>query len=199
MAFLKSAAPSPQRDAVAARNGARWFYWIAGLSTVNSIVAVTGGTFVMIFGLTSTLFATYLGSDIGGTWAIVGMVVAVLVSLGFLGLGWMAERGAVWAYAVGGAVYAADTVLTLFFKDWLSVIAHVFAVAIVFAGMAATQRLKKVSPPPPPEMAVAGAVPVVPGSPASPAFAGVPAGAPAPPMSDRPAGFAEATAPAPLD
>jgi hypothetical protein len=32
-------------------NGAKWFYWIAGLSLVNSLVVVFGGNFHFVLGL----------------------------------------------------------------------------------------------------------------------------------------------------
>src|SRR5216117_2936789 len=33
------------------KSGASWFYWIAGLSLINSIVAFTGGQWAFLFGL----------------------------------------------------------------------------------------------------------------------------------------------------
>jgi hypothetical protein len=193
VAFLtKSAQPTPARDAMLARNGARWFYWIAGLSVVNSVVVMTGGTFMMLFGLTSTLAATYIGIDIGGSGAIVGMVVAVLVALGFVGLGWMAERGATWAFATGIAIYVADTAVTVYFRDWFSVVAHAFAVGIVIGGLMASQRLKKAAPPSASAFGVVPVAPTVAGSPGATALS------PPPPLSDGAPGFAEAKAPAPL-
>lgn len=201
MAFLtKSAPPTPARDAMTARNGARWFYWIAGLSLVNSVVAATGSHFMMVFGLSSTLIATYIGVQIGGTALIAGLAVAVLVALGFLGLGWMAERGAVWAFATGIALYAADTVLTVVSGDWLSAAAHLFALALIGAGLAAFQRLRK-SPTPAPvgvAGAVLGATPPPPTGVPSPGVLGAYPVGPPPPLAGA-QGFAEAKAPAPLD
>lgn len=201
MAFLtKSAPPTPTREAMTARNGARWFYWIAGLSIVNSAVVLSGGSFMMLFGLTSTLAATYIAIDIGGIAPIVGMVVAMLVAIGFVGLGWMAERGATWAFATGIVLYVADTTLTAFLGDWISVVAHAFALGIIIGGLMASQRLKKASPPP--SVDSFGVLPIGPLSPAGPPTAGVPgaiAMSPPPPLSDKSHGFAEAKAPAPLD
>jgi len=204
VAFMTKVAPTPERDALSARNGARWFYWIAGLSVINSLAAFAGADFMFFFGLTSTLIATYLGIKIGGAASIIGMVVAVLVSLGFVGLAWMAERGAKWAFVTGLVLYGLDAAVTLYFQDWLSGFAHVAAVVIIAMGLLASQRLQKAGLP----LAVqpgAGAVAPASGSAVgAPAAAGMPlpgqaSTAPPAPLSDVPRGFAEAKAPAPLD
>lgn len=171
-------------DAVRARNGARWFYWIGGLSVLNSIVAFLGTDFMMVFGLSSTLVGTYVGIRIGGIASILGMAVTVCVGLAFVGLGWMSERGASWAFLTGMVLYGADAVLSLVLQDYLGSAAHVFALLFVGSGFAALLRIKK---------ATAGAQ-----QPAGPQVPDLPTGTPPAALHDAP-GFAEATAPAPLD
>ena len=196
MGFLDRGQPaSPARDVIAARNGARWFYWIAGLSVLNSAVAVGGSSFMMLFGLTSTLLATYLGMNLGGAALGIGVAIAVLVSLGFAGLGWMAERGALWAFATGLAIYALDAGLTIYFKDWFAAAAHVFALVTITAGMLASRRVHAVAAYP----AQGTAGEPAPASSISHAVPGPVSLTPPAPLGGVPAGFAEATAPAPLD
>jgi hypothetical protein len=205
MAFLTKGAATPQANPyLQARNGARWFYWIAGLSVLNSAVALAGSQFMMLFGLTSTLLGTYLGIYLGGAGPVVGMVIAVLVALGFAGLGFLAERGAVWAFMTGLILYTADGLLTLFYKDWFAAAAHLFAIVIIFIGMQAMARLKKAGATPLPGARLPGmaapavvTVPIV--EPASVQAPGDAAPMPPQPGSDTAPGFAEATAPPPLD
>lgn len=194
-----------------ARNGARWFYWIAGLTVLNSIVAVMGTSFMMLFGMTSTLVATYVGINIGGNALVIGVAISVLVALAFVGFGWMAQRGAAWAFVTGIVLYALDGVVTVYIHDWLAAIAHAFAIGIIIGGFLASQRLRKAGMPmgaqPMPVAVDAGAVAgeaPLPGAAAAPvAFAEPAAVASAPvppaPLGGGPTGFAEATAPPPLD
>ena len=52
------------------QSGARWFYWIAGLSLINSIAAVSGSNWSFLAGLGITQlisgFALGLAEDVGG-------------------------------------------------------------------------------------------------------------------------------------
>ena len=69
-----------------ARAGARWFYWIAGLSFVNSLVVISGGSlhFVVGLGITSIVDAAAKRVAGAGTFLDVlinGSVAAVFALL----------------------------------------------------------------------------------------------------------------------
>jgi hypothetical protein len=210
VAFLTKTPSTPARDVMAARNAARWFYWIAGLTVLNSVVAVMGTSFMMLFGMTSTLVATYIGINIGGSAVIVGVAISVLIGLAFAGFGWMAQRGAAWAFVTGIVLYTLDTAVTVYIHDWLAAVAHVFAIIIIAGGFLASQRLRKsgaaMGAQVLPDASAAGMVPgaAVPAAvPAALSPGMAPAGgagqAPPAPLTSGPTGFAEATAPPPLD
>jgi len=180
--FTKAAARVPLSNARQVQNAARWFYWIAGLTVANAVLAFFGSTTTLLLGLTTPLIGVYVALGAARTFfTVLAIVFVVFVVAGFALLGWMAEKGHAWAFLVGAALYAADVAWSVVYQDWMSALWHAVALFSIVMGMFALRRWKAESPQP-------GAVPVMPGT-----------GIPPMPLSDRPAGFAEAKAPAPLN
>lgn len=103
--------------------GARWFWWIAGLSAVNVAIALSQGQTRFVAGLAFTEIAHGLfASNI----AIALVIDAVFIGgFGFLGL--KAQQGAAWAFVAGIAVYVCDALVFVKVADWMSVAFHAFA------------------------------------------------------------------------
>lgn len=195
MAFLTKTAPAkPVTDAARVRSGAGWFYFIGGLSVLNSIMAFAGSSMMMMFGLTSTLFATYLGIQLGGTASIVGMAATVCVALLFVGLGWMAQRGAVWAFITGLALYSVDGVVTVVLKDYLGAFVHVAGIVFIALGLLALLRTRRARAA---GVDLPGAAPANGPTAPTPPIPAVPSVPPLP--ANLPIGFADSKAPAPLE
>ena len=123
------------------KSGAGWFYWIAAFSVVNSVAAVTGGSFGFVLGLSLTqlIAAMAKGAD------AIGLAVGI-VAAGFLVvLGIFANKKMTWAFLVGILLYGLDTALTVFFAIvegamWLGVAIHVWALICLIAGMRANLK-----------------------------------------------------------
>jgi len=80
-------------------SGARWFYWVAGLSLVNSIASLAGQQWRFILGLGITQLVDALATHSGRGIAVVAVMDAAIVA-GFVLLGRFAQRGRVWAFGV---------------------------------------------------------------------------------------------------
>jgi hypothetical protein len=116
------------------RSGAGWFYWVAGLSLVNSAIAHFGGGLFFVVGLGITLVVDTAATEFAQqqpnlatalkTMAIGFDVFIVLVVIGF---GWLAQRRFLAIYAIGMFLYLLDGLLFLLFQDFLSVAFHAFA------------------------------------------------------------------------
>src|SRR5262245_38242766 len=65
------------------RSGAQWFYWIAALSLVNSVLAIAGQDWRFIIGLGITQLVHEMGAQ-GGNGGMLAGVVSLAV-IGFLG------------------------------------------------------------------------------------------------------------------
>jgi hypothetical protein len=123
------------------RSGASWFYWIAGLSIINSIAAVSGGDWRFIFGLGVTQLIDALGKGFSGGAVAVTLVLDVLVTGMFVLFGVFAHKRHLWAFIVGGVLFLLDTFLILLFKDWIGVAFHAWVLFSLFVGAKACQQL----------------------------------------------------------
>ena len=122
------------------RSGALWFYWVAGLSLVNSLASLSGQHWRFILGLGITQVADALAAYSGRGFGAVALMDAITVG-GFALLGRFAMRGQVWAFAVGAVVYALDGLIFLGLRDWIGVAFHVFVLVMTVRGLDAACRL----------------------------------------------------------
>jgi hypothetical protein len=123
-----------------ADRGSGWFYWIAGLSLVNSILIQSGGSWSFVFGLGLTAGVDYLAQNAAGLGQLLAWAFNAAVIGAFVVFGHSARKGHRWAYLIGLTVYAADTLLVLASKDWLAVAVHVFGLLCILNGLSALNR-----------------------------------------------------------
>lgn len=127
--------------------GANWFYWIAGLSLVNSAVFLAGGDWSFFAGLAITQVADALvvGID-GNTDLTIVKAVALIFDLMIAGVfalfGIFANRGQYWAFIAGIVIYLFDGLLMLWFGVWFSAAFHVFALIMIIRGLIAARTLR---------------------------------------------------------
>ena len=130
------------------KSGAHWFYWIAALSLITSIVSLAGGTwgFFVSLGVTRVVDEIVVGLvDEGGVNSSIKAVAIVLdlvVAGGFALLGYLGARGHVWAFVVGMVLYALDALIFAAVGLWLPLAFHVFALYCIFTGLRAASQLK---------------------------------------------------------
>jgi hypothetical protein len=103
--------------------GARWFWWIAGLSLVNLVCALSHANFSFVMGLAFTQIAHAVFRD---NLAVAFLVDALFIG-GFFVLGRQAQRGQPWAFAVGICVYLCDALIYLKYTDLMPVAFHALA------------------------------------------------------------------------
>lgn len=126
-------APTPRALAASmplVQSGARWFWWIAGLSAVNVGMQHSGSDthFVVGLGITSLIDAIFSGLP------MVSLPLDALVLAFFFAMGLMALRGSMRAFYVGGVAYALDALLYLFMADWMPVGFHVLVLFFIGKG-----------------------------------------------------------------
>lgn len=122
------------------RIGARWFYWVAAVSLINTVVALSGQHWRFIIGLGTTQVANALALRTGRGWAPALLLDLVLIG-GFVLLGYLALQRHLWAFAVGFAVYALDGLIFLAGRNWIGLGFHVFVLVMVFKGLQAAHQL----------------------------------------------------------
>lgn len=149
------------------KSGARWFYWIAALSLITSIISLAGGHWAFLVSLGVTQFidaiANAAAPRAGNAVKIVAFVFDV-ISVGIFALiGYFASKRHSWVFILGMALYALDALILLLVMEspWLGLAFHAFALFSIFGGYKACARLAELDrdsslsgsfpvPPPPP-------------------------------------------------
>ena len=118
------------------RISAKWFYWIAGLSLINSIVVIFGGSFHFVVGLGITAVVDALARQVGSAGIVLDLVINGVVAGIFVLFGYFAYNAQKWAFLVGMFLYLLDGLLLLLAKDLFSVAFHGYALYCLYRGFA---------------------------------------------------------------
>jgi len=127
------------------RSGVKWFFWIAGLTIITSLITFFGGGIRFLISLGVTQFmdavAAVAAKDIGGAVQVVALVLDLIVTGVFVLFGYLAGKKMLWAYIVGMVVFLLDGLLSLAMVDIVGVIAHAVVLFFLFRGFKAGQSL----------------------------------------------------------
>ncbi|MDX9863446.1 MAG: hypothetical protein RBT34_01440 [Anaerolineaceae bacterium] len=146
------------------RSSARWFFWIAGLSLLNSIVFRLDGQVNFLFGLGITQLVDGINRAIleegllENTRLISGfsMVLVLLLSGLFVFFGLLTRKKMKWAFFVGTILYVLDGLILVLLQDYLNAAFHGYILFSLIRGWKAIQDLhalegsENFEPPPPP-------------------------------------------------
>ena len=146
--------PEPSLDPIpdaaqqtAMKGGANWFYWIAVLSLINSLVIAFEGNLQFPVGLAMTQLLTGLGVGLtaegdSSPFLIVTIVISLVISIIFAGFGYYAGKGFGAAFIAGIIFYFLDAIIYLAFSDFFGVGFHVFALFFIVRGFLASRTLQ---------------------------------------------------------
>ena len=130
------------------RSGANWFYWIAGLTIVTSIMSYTGANFRFLISLGTTQvidgLANVMSEELGGAPKIIALVLDLILTGAFVMFGVLANKKFLWAYILGMAVFVIDGLVSLLVQDWVGVIAHVVVLVFMVPGFMAGRKLVEI-------------------------------------------------------
>jgi hypothetical protein len=121
--------------------GARWFYWIAGLSLVNTVIGMLGGGVHFVLGLGATQLVDAIGKQFGGPAATVALGVTAAIAAVFILLGMAAVKRGKKAFLGGMILYGLDGLLLILFQDWISIAFHAYALFALYGGLRALNEL----------------------------------------------------------
>lgn len=132
------------------RGGVDWFFWIAGLSLINSIIYLLGKNFVFFLGLGITqfvdgfisVFATELSSG-GNILRFFGFAIDVFIAGIFVVFGVLGRKRYKLPVIIGMILYTIDGVIVLLFQDFLSTGLHAFALFGIWNGLKSMSELAK--------------------------------------------------------
>ncbi len=127
------------------KSGGSWYYWVAALSLVNSVMAFSGGGGGFVIGLSVTQFVEAMLSADGGVMKGVGLALGVLAAGVFALFGVFACKRHVWAFIVGMLLYGLDTILTVLAEQWLGLAFHGWVLFSLFIGTRAAMQINALS------------------------------------------------------
>lgn len=134
------------------RAGIGWFYWIAGLSLVNTVAYFFGITWTFIAGLGITqlidVIMSLVAKELGEGWGALraaGVVVDLLIAGAFIMIGYAGRKGIQWPVIAGMVLYALDAVLLLVFRDFLAAAFHSWALFGIWTGLKAMRELRELT------------------------------------------------------
>jgi len=113
------------------KSAARWFWWIAGLSLVNTVMLHSGSDSNFVMGLAMT---TIVGLAFAQLMAVGLAITAVILGF-YVAMGVYAQRGKLWAFYAGLLVYAVDALICASFEDWMSAGFHALAIFFIAKGV----------------------------------------------------------------
>jgi hypothetical protein len=127
------------------KGGANWFYWIAGLTIITSIIAMADGGwgFLISLGTTQVIdaIAAGLSTELGSAPKVIALVLDLIVTGVFVLFGYLSNQRLLWAYMLGMVVFLFDGLVSLLFQDWIGVIAHAVVLFFMFRGYQAGREL----------------------------------------------------------
>jgi hypothetical protein len=123
------------------KGGVGWFYWIAGLSIINTAIMLFGGKWSFIVGLGVTQVIDAVALNIGPAAKPVAAFLDLLVAGVFVLFGVLAGKRYTWAIVVGMALYGLDGLLFILVKDFLGLAFHGYALFCIWNGLRALQKL----------------------------------------------------------
>jgi hypothetical protein len=127
-------APTQTGISPRALNSANWFFWIAGLSLINSFISMGGGNWHFFAGLGITEVLDVLGGVGGSAGHAVALVINLLIAGVVCVFGYFARQSQKWAFLVGMILYAGDAVIFLLAGDIRSVLFHGLVLFFIFRG-----------------------------------------------------------------
>ena len=142
--------PNPEWE-IRAKRGANWFYWIAGLSVVNSVLFVAGANVHFLAGLGLTeivdaLVDVVIRQGASPAFRAVAIVFDLVFIIGFALCGYYANKFSRTVFIIGIVVYALDALIVLALGSLLMLAFHAYALYSLIRGFLACRQIKAYKP-----------------------------------------------------
>lgn len=126
------------------RNGGSWFFWLAALSIINSLIlffapAISHWFWLIGLGVNRLVENVFASQDFRPAALIVNLAIAGAL----IGFGYYARRGVAGAFILGIFLYIVDGLLCLIYGGYLAVAFHVFALFFIVKGLIGNRRLNQ--------------------------------------------------------
>lgn len=132
------------------KSGASWFYWIAAMTVINSILIRTSTDRTFIIGLGATIFVDVFSlnfaverPDLATIFMVVGIFLDIFAVSLFVLFGYLSGKGRIWSFIIGITLYSLDSLIFLVVGDFFALLFHGLALFYLFSGLRAARELGK--------------------------------------------------------
>ncbi len=134
-----------QATARRVHSAAVWFYLIAAMSIINSLMVVANLRATFLAGLGATQLVDALAGSLsqgvdGGALMLlqgIALVLNLAIAAVFALVGWLGSHGSRRAFYVGMLLFALDALILVFIKDYVGVVYHLFVLYMLYNGLRA--------------------------------------------------------------
>lgn len=127
--------------------GASWFFWIAGLSLVNTVIGIAGSDWAFVLGVGVAQIMTASAAELRGadasTISLLALWGASLALSALFGVcGWLAKAPSTAAFAIGTILFALDTLIFVIALDAIGIVFHALVLYFLWKGWSAARAYR---------------------------------------------------------
>ena len=147
--FLQSQPIVPQPQKRSSSEGSGVFYYIAGVSLLNSVLIIFKVGFYGSLAITTLVSSIGLAiaESINGGMATTFIINAIAFAVNAViagivaGFGYLSGKGYGWAYVIGMIAYTVDALIMLWLGDWVEVLVHLYVLYLLWKGWAGLRKI----------------------------------------------------------
>lgn len=132
------------------RSRVSWFFLIAGLSLVNSLFTLMGSEYTFVGGLGLTQFVDGFARGFSESLVqlqtairITGFIIDLLILGVFVLIGYLGLKRKLAAVITGMALYVADAMILIFFREYYSAVIHFLVLVVLCSGLKSLAELNR--------------------------------------------------------
>ncbi len=123
------------------RRGADWFFWIAALAVINSLLVTFGRLPDSLFGLGATrLVDEALRANTLAPVNPTGLILSIAIAGVFALFGYLSRKGNDKIFVLGIFLYVVDAIITIGFRDLFAFGFHLVALFYLSKGLLASRK-----------------------------------------------------------
>ena len=124
-------------------HGANWFFWLAILSVINTLIVYRYQIPNMPIALAITQWVDGTAAGLNPTMSTQSMVIDLLIAGALAMFGLLARRGSDIAFVLGIFLYVVDAMLAIGLRDVFGFGVHLIGLFFLFKGLLASRHVRE--------------------------------------------------------
>jgi hypothetical protein len=141
--------PQTPTKSRATSDGPGVFYYVAGISLINSLLIMLNFGFYGSLAITTLIsgIGFYIAESVNGGTATSFIINAIAFAVNAViagivaGFGYLSGKGHAWAYVVGMIAYTLDALIMIWLGDWIEVLIHLYVLYLLWKGWSGLRKI----------------------------------------------------------